>query len=426
MPISSSPSAVVGWLQHALPSQLQLSLRNASRVLRVSDSCLPRALFCVVYINVGLLGDDDDWVLDALHWKQVAALVRQVVQSDRFETEGNEFQSASSERNQQRGEGGEHGLHWQNTRTFDVVDDIDADSGSDSDDEVGKSGIEATSLPVLIVGVSGIPRDSLVEVEIAASTKSLEIELFEQYLVSSDDRASHPALLCEGEEKETGRIDGGGRRIGDLPSVSSWPLWRPGPHTSESKLSPGQPLAPEPTSTRAPAIGDVAPMKYQAQSTLCARCVAAGFCQVFVRCRVVDDGKGESESEGEGDDGAFAFESVDLREAARLLVEGVKEQLEKAQVHGSALRQLRLFYPVYGTYAVDLTELEKQFGYFLATCLKVSNVPLLFVPVCGLLGDTTLNSAVSDALVGWQQILAVHFFAVDFLQLKTETWIRGR
>lgn len=252
--------------------------------------------------------------------------------------------------------------------------------------------------PVLVVGTSGLPRDALVEVEIAAfAHNTIPAEAFlhrESTSLSSD--AERCAEMCDAVKKNDGSL---------TAQIDAWPIWSV-PSLSQSGLLTGR-----------AASAEEAVVRYSAQSQFTS--LSRNLCTGFVSVQARKESEGESsefgtelsvlDSAAEGADTPSDL-FLDVDEAAELLVREVCAMLAKAKVHSVYLRTLRVYY-VAGT--VSAEELSAAVAAQLCGTLGLKKFPLVLVPL------QTLDLSFSPQ----RTVLAAQLSAFDLAQIDTEEWV---
>jgi enamine deaminase RidA (YjgF/YER057c/UK114 family) len=212
-------------LMDALQTQLCLSLRHAARVLEPLNSNLRRTLSCTVYVNIGVIQDtygSSVFPLSALPADTGIGTVAvdgcgsssNNMNSSSSKSSSSSSSSSSSNSNSSSISGSISGWsRWseiaalaerllvcncqepiagkaiRRARSGDLGADGEKDSDTDSED--GTKGLRGSPLPlpVLVLGVRGIPRDCLIEVEIVAHSELLPASSF-----TADHREYHMSL----------------------------------------------------------------------------------------------------------------------------------------------------------------------------------------------------------------------------------------
>lgn len=229
--------------------QLILSLRHANRVLTVSHGSLKQSLYCTVYVNAGLISNvvstltnsssDDcyDYTAKRIPWARIQRLVSKLLANDCEEAIKDDA-------------GGEVECMWMGgNRAIDEI--IDSDSDDDGDDDMQNE--KRVHIPIMMVGVKGIPKDCLVEIEVAALTQTLNITPNDT-APETDGTAAHGSGFevlirdCSGTSASIDNASSNeGNRSGmsehvqvmdshtdallgvsySMDDVTSWPLFRP-------------------------------------------------------------------------------------------------------------------------------------------------------------------------------------------------------
>ena len=181
-------------LLESLRVQLTLCLRHVARVLEPLNSSLRHTLGCTVYLNMsviqrdynqstglgddrGVINDNEDMLHGWIGWSELASLARQLMACNCNEVIPNLDKKC-------------------NHNTGDIEDSDNSDNSDDDEnkyenenenesesegkirrhDKDKKKGYR--TLPVLIVGVKGIPRDCLIEAEVVSFSDMMPISSF--------------------------------------------------------------------------------------------------------------------------------------------------------------------------------------------------------------------------------------------------------
>jgi len=266
--------------------------------------------------------------------------------------------------------------------------------------------------PVLIISTSGLPRDALVEVEIAAfahSTIPAEALIYRQ-TSSSSTQLDATAVLTDNAKKMDDSV---------VAQIDAWPIWSV-PSLSQSGLQQSRGAG-----AGAGASMSISEEIYCAQYSAHTQYVSLsrGLCMGFVSVRAHRQRPAAVSSEfgtelavldapaslQEGKRCAELW--VDLDEAAQLLVQEISAMLQKAKLHGVFLRTLRVYYTA-GTASTE--DLAASLATELCATLGVKKFPVVLVPM----------QALDLAAVGVRRtVLAAQVSAFDLAQIDTEEWI---
>ncbi len=196
-----APADTIATQQRLLQVQIALACRHVQRVLEVVGSSLQRALSCTVFLNTDKLtvcraqGDSGAAAgMCGADWESVRDLVLALLRSNCH---------AASVPAGGASEGEEEGS-----------EECDSDS-----DEGSESRLQADRMfPVAVVGVSGLPRDALVEVEVvAAKDSAVPTQLFSYFC----DRDAEVAATLEVDSATGDRLSVAS--VEDV--VRSFPFW---------------------------------------------------------------------------------------------------------------------------------------------------------------------------------------------------------
>ena len=262
--------------------------------------------------------------------------------------------------------------------------------------------------PVLIVSTSGLPRDALVEVEIAAfahSTIPAEALIYRQASASSAELDTTTVLPDNVKKMEDSVV----------AQIDAWPIWSV-PSLSQSGLQQrGGPC------TGVPSFEEMHSAQYCAQTQFVS--LSRGLCMGFVSVRAHRQRPSAVSSElgtelAVLDTPAMRREGkrsselwIDIDEAAQLLVQEVSAMLQKAKLHGVFLRTLRVYYAA-GT--VSTENLAAVLAGELCAALGVKKFPVVLVPM----------QALDLAKKGVRRtVLAAQVSAFDLAQIDTEEWV---
>lgn len=481
-------------LMDALRVQLCLSLRHAARVLEPLNSTLRRALSCTVYLNVGVI--EDTYGFSFPHGAQPAGAGAGAIDGcgSSSNSSSSTSSSSSSDIGSLSGWGGYSEIAALAERLLDCnclepmagrvscrVSSGGPDDGdgancndNDSDDESEEDstrGLRRHALPVLLLGVRGIPRDCLVEVEVVAcsellpassfSTDSKEYQLFRRVrvdtaldcpLAASEPRETATATACLSVSvEERGRDD---------LDPDYWPLWHrdqtcdtlsAGDDETVSVLGSGVEEVSSSSKrleksevesatqlpygvARAPYFDvhtsiptDSVDILNDGETVLLAnvrtvqssRCVCSGFVSIHLRAAAPpEEYCGTNKN---------VLQNV-LGAAVDLLVLGVAQQMVAACMTVDTLRTLRVYYQpddleLEGAHSVGgggLGSAESRVRAALVlSCHRILHaaVPFILVPV------THIPLVVSSSLN--TPLLSANFLLFDLLQVKSEVWILG-
>lgn len=250
-----SKSIRLNRLLESLRLQLTLCLRHVARVLEPLNSSLRRSLGCTVYLNMDVIhrdynqsasmssigsggdgsgdgrdgrdgrdGSGDDLLSGWVGWSELSSLAEQLMACNCNETIPN--------------------LDTKNNRnTGDIEDSDESDNSDDDYDDTsgGRAGYDQKhghrNLPVLIVGVKGIPRDCLVEAEVVSFSNMMPLSSFAsnqciyhlRVVPSSTSRALHSTAASDttldSEAYADGEVHGIDGSHGDDLDTDLWPIW---------------------------------------------------------------------------------------------------------------------------------------------------------------------------------------------------------
>ena len=261
---------------------------------------------------------------------------------------------------------------------------------------------------MLIISTSGLPRDALVEVEIASfahSTIPAEALIYRQASASSTELDT-PTVLTDQVKKMEDSV---------VAQIDAWPIWSV-PSLSQSGLQ--QRCGP---GTGVSSSEELHCVQYSAQTQFVS--LSRGLCMGFVSVRAhrqrLSAVSGEFGTElavldtpslrHEGKRSSELW--IDLDEAAQLLVQEVSAMLQKAKLHGVFLRTLRVYYAA-GT--VSTEDLAAVLAGELCAALGVNKFPVVLVPM----------QALDLAKEGVRRtVLAAQVSAFDLAQIDTEEWV---
>ena len=207
--VTEFPSA----LMDTLSVHLALSLRHAARVLGPLNSSLDRSLGCTVYLNMGVLEAEYGDIIRSAEidiWGEVALLAERLLTDNCDEP----FPGKDSS----------------------LLRRVNADGDEDSDQE-SEEGITQTAQcrppPVLVIGVSGIPRDCLLEAEVLSFTELLPKSDFTSsintYLMqlTSNTQKSASLVVCDDDmsANKSARPSNSCLELLDDLNPDKWPVW---------------------------------------------------------------------------------------------------------------------------------------------------------------------------------------------------------
>eukprot|EP01032_Pedospumella_encystans_P019480 gene19480-22147_t len=388
--------------------QVTLCLRHAHRVLQVLNSSLSRTLACTVYVNATALQALGGALVDSaitgssptdskknclISEEQLQVFVRKVLwQMDRADT----AVELNKTKKEQEGEGSDD-------EEFSVDENEDDSQQQDDDYPASKA------YPVLIISTSGLPRDALVEVEIAAfahSTIPVEALIYRQASAASSVELDTTAVLTDSVKKMEDSV---------VAQIDALPIWSV-PSLSQSGM----------LQSRGPSVGvssleEMHCVQYSAQAQYVS--LSRGLCMGFVSVRAHRQRPAAVSTEfgtelavldapAVRQEGKRCSELwIDLDEAAQLLVQEVSAMLHKAKLNGVFLRTLRVYYAA-GT--VSTEDLAATLAGEMCAILGVKKFPVVLVPM----------QALDLAKEGVRRtVLAAQVSAFDLAQIDTEEWI---
>lgn len=261
------------------------------------------------------------------------------------------------------------------------------------------------SYPVLIISTSGLPRDALVEVEIAA---------FAHSTIPFDALVYRQASTCSSTELDAVQVDSV-KKVEEsvVAQIDAWPIWSV-PSLSQSGLQGHH------SSATVAGCDELHCAQYASQMQSVS--LSRGLCMGFVSVRAYRQPAAAVSSEfgtelavldattrcqeGKGSD-----LWMDVDEAAQLLVQEIGAILQKAKLHGVFLRTLRVYY-IAGM--VSTEDLAAALATELCATLGVKKFPVVLVPM----------QALDLSAVGAQRtVLAAQVSAFDLAQIDTEEWV---
>lgn len=318
----------------AVVEQLSLALQHAANVLGVTNSAITKAICFTVYVNLGRNGVS----LTELEMRRVGhgccLLLDAMVAEDR-----NTVSSHSVSRG---------------------LSDDDSDCDRDSDDGEPPAVI-SRSWPVLVIGVSGIPRDCLVEVEVTAvthRTRSASLECSDHCILNAS--CVSLALGSAGSD------------------VTSWPLWS------------ARGIADRPSATPV----DIPPCRHTIAYMIAARCLCSGVIHVW--------------------------NHPSLAGLASHLIGAVRDAILLSQMDLGSLRVLRVYYPQCYVREEVVAATSASLGKF-SLHFPVCYVPVL---ACHVTPGAAENGKESPDMSGIGGVgLSAQFLCVNLIQMRTEHWI---
>jgi len=349
--------------------QLSLSLQHAANVLACENSAIEKLLGCVVYVNMSALSG-----LPTLSRQQLRALGSAC----------GELIEVQSQRRNARKLGAS--LFHTRSRSISESSGSDSGSGSDSDSDNLKDNEKEIDVsnpptrkhlwPILVVGVSGIPRDCLVEAEVFAAT----------HLISS-------ATLSRSCHQGTDLVRDNSALDGSCSDTSNWPLWSSRGLTPQAQI----PLTSDKSSRKIDHISRTA-------------FVCGGLCSSVLQIWPRPPDRMHSETPVRGDM---------LPHLADCLARRLQELLRCAKVAPATLLSLRVFYSPY--------KFDREAVVSAVNCAVASlrpHFPVSFVPALTycVAGDEEIEEVKSENNEG----LAAQVLFVDLLQLRSNSWIAGR
>jgi enamine deaminase RidA (YjgF/YER057c/UK114 family) len=338
---------LVGGRRHEVAAQLALSLQHALNVLGVQNSAVGKAVGVTVYVNAGAVAE----LVEDLAWiGQCCCELLDALASNK---------ALGSSHSSSRG-------------------DSDSDEDSNDDDEGDEEGEKKAAAvrrawPVLVVGVGGIPRDCLVEVELLAlthltrSASLLRATSTVSEAVSSVD-AAHDAAL--------------------LPRIEEWPLWSPrGATTANEPAAAASASAASASAASAAESGSI--VKIATSSATWPRCLSSAMCHA---------------GSASADASASSLAAALVREMRRLV--------SAAGLAPSSLRWVRVYYP-------EAVWTREHVVAAVSTALEafVPQFPICFVPALGAVVGSSEERATPSST------LALHFCVLSLLQMRTEAWL---
>jgi len=289
--------------------QLALCIRHSGRVLTSLNSSLKQVTLCTVYLDAEKLKSQG-----FTNWAIIQKFVKEILLKNCCEAIYNNEDKA---------------LAW--SRAIDTYGNPDSEDESDESDKV-------LFAPIVLIGVKGIPRDALVEVEVSATTNVLK----------EDDFESTSFIIISERRKASTNYD----------NILSWPIWK-----SEAKAKAKQ-----------TASTDYAILKGQVSLLYLPRCVCSGVIEI-------------------------CFNDVNTTEYSLNMIDVVhliRDCLNKVIMTSSAdmlfLKQFKVFYPTNSMF--EYTELLS----LLSSQLSMNEefpLPLLIVPIVRLQEDIILSVSFS-------------------------------
>ena len=377
-------SSMFAGLPAKLLPQLLLSLRHAQRVLEASGGTLHAALLVTVYVNIAAMTDSP-----ASHGQlsRIFICAMQAFVSAFLATNG---KCSPADAKKERSEDA-------------LVSDSDADGDSSSVEWEHHSGQleHALALPaVVVIGVSGLPKNAAFEVEIAAATTALPAAAYSEH--NQEGIISEIRLPLSAQSIEPA-----------LP-VYSWPIWGlqststalPEPAPMPSPV--GQDCAHWATPPAPPAreISRNTPLHFDAHYKFTRRTTCAGSVIITHAAQ------------------ANLNPSVDLAKAVRGVVAAILKGLQTAYMSAEKLLSVRLYYvpTAQDDLHISLTSAYTAAAreYLFPNDLRHA-APVSIIPVAQLPSILVMANEQDDA----HTVLLAHFWAVDLVQHATEQWILG-
>ena len=366
-----------------LCTQLILSLKHVSTILKTLNSSTQRLVRCVVYLNLGTVSP-------------LASL------------SSHEFFNDLAELG-----------CFILSRGFDqrVVTGSTESTGSDDDDD---SDLEpSVDSPFLIdcVAVSGLPRDCLVEVEVTACSALLPEDDFSYYsaYMALDDGV----VKQEGEEGERreGDVTSSSIKLKALDELSSrMAIWKEWPLLStHGTLSESLPWG-LPTGTLHPS--GIARLSVSTEEELCKGLRSLVRYKTLPRSLVAATVDVFSKSD--------TLSITELApQIAHLICMNIIDILYEAQLAPSYIQSIRVYHSCSPIELSLFSEaLEHQITLLLYSGLdgEAWTAPFVYIPV-----PSTSRSLRTLTGEYASKLLSVHLFAIDSAQVETSTWIhRGR
>lgn len=262
---------------------------------------------------------------------------------------------------------------------------------------------------MLIIHTSGLPRDALVEVEIAAfahSTIPAEALIYRTTSFSSSVALDAATVLTDSVKKMEESV---------VAQIDTWPIWSV-PSLSQSGFQGGRHRGASVSHSEELCCAQYAA---QTQFVSLSRGLCMGFATVRARKQPISAVSTEFGMELTVLDAPTDQQAskrctelwIDLDEAAQLLVQEISAMLQKAKLHGVFLRTLRVYYTA-GT--VSPEDLSAALATELCATLGLKKFPVVLVPM----------HALDVSALGVQRtILAAQVSAFDLAQIDTEEWI---
>ena len=398
MSVWSSPG---GHSLRGATEQLSLCLKHADNVLGVSNSATRKVFVCTVYVNAGPSAGVPDLDLRDVRRGQA--------QLDRLGRECVLLLGVLSREGKSK-TGGRLQKHSRARSSSDSSSDCRSRSGSGSESDGESEGQSkdagfidpiASDFPVLVVAVSGVPRDCLVEAELAAVTHKVST-------------ASMQRAHLRGREPRGGKEKRTAVGPGYVNDVANWPLW-----SGRGLLEP---------STAERGGGPRLELGHEAISVFASRSFCSAVVNVWMRTirACAADSKPPFPMSAAAAAVTATVTEGHLADIADRLVKCAIELLEKAETEASSLVSVRVYYPV-GRWEREAVVTAVS----VAMAALQPHFPVIFLPVlaCSVSsvskGGTPSQDEADDDR-GEGDNLAAHFFCADLLQMRSESWVLGR
>ena len=366
-------------LLSALTVQLSLSFQHAQSVLATVQSGLSRALQVTVYVNLGPRGCALLAGRLALVARRAAVLLRDQWSGLHAGAEGGSGDTDS-----------------------DIDSDSDDDCGSEDDgsgkgDKKAGRGVGRASCPVLVLGVTGLPRDCLVEVEVCAATYSVRASA----LSSQQWDCVGGGGEQQQEEEEGGCLEA---------ELQAWPLWN---SRCALGLPPLPTAAPSPPAPPAQSWGPVLSVPCRMALLFKARSLCAGVCEASLPSA------------------ASSSHTSSLSHTADALLAAVAAALKAARLTHHTLRCCRVLVPSSLLQACGVGGAEGCAGPSVQATLTALDAALEGAARRHLGGAAVVllrcEAAATEAVAEGEPVdgarLLAHFLAADLLQMRTEAWV---
>ena len=430
MAVWSSPG---GRSLRGATEQLSLCLKHADNVLGVSNSSIRKVFVCTVYVNAGpgagVLDLDLDLDLDLRDARGQAQLQRVGRECALL------LGALSRESNSKTG--GKLQRHSRARSSSDSSSDCRSgrDSDSDSESEGEHEGcLEPLSsdFPVIVVAVSGVPRDCLVEAELAAVTHKVSTASMQRAHLRGRERLGG---------KDMRMVFGSGSGSGYRDDVANWPLW-----SGRGLLAPS-------TAARGGrgGVGGGGPgfeLGHEAISVFASRSFCSAVVNVWIR-RTIGNSSPANAEPGAATGGASTADSKPshrmsaatatvtaghLAGIADRLVKSALDLFQKAETDASSLVSVRVYYPVarwereavVAAVSVSMAALQPHFPVIYLPVLACSVSKGGALPQGEIETEDEDRDEDGDGDGGEGDNLAAHFLCADLLQMRSESWILGR